>query len=42
MCRYPVASAAATASRVPSGGVWNTPKPNAGISTLLFKVRNGV
>jgi hypothetical protein len=24
---------------VTSGGVWNTPKPRAGIWTLLFRVR---
>src|SRR6201996_8745651 len=39
MSRYPVCSAVCTASVVSSGGVWNTPKPRAGISTPLFKVR---
>ncbi len=28
-----------TASRVSSGGVWNTPRPRAGIVTPLFRVR---
>ena len=33
------ASAASTAARVSSGGVWNTPNPRAGIATPLFNVR---
>ena len=36
--RYPITSAVRTASAVTSGGVWNTPKPSAGISTPLFEV----
>jgi len=31
-------SAASTADRVSSGGVWNTPRPSAGSSTPLFSV----
>src|SRR6266566_1627070 len=38
MWRYPAPSAALTASRVSSGGVWNTPRPSAGISTPLLRV----
>src|SRR5439155_24988514 len=38
MCRYPAPSAARTASRVSSGGVWKTPSPRAGISTPLLRV----
>jgi hypothetical protein len=34
----PVASAVRTACAVMSGGVWNTPKPSAGIWTPLFRV----
>ena len=34
----PRASAARTASRVSSGGVWKTPRPSAGISTPLLRV----
>jgi len=30
--------AASTAARVSSGGVWNTPRPSAGISTPLLRV----
>src|SRR5947209_13880384 len=37
MCRYRAPSAARTASRVSSGGVWKTPKPSAGISTPLLR-----
>jgi hypothetical protein len=33
----PVSSAACTASRVSSGGVWKTPRPSAGISTPLLR-----
>jgi hypothetical protein len=33
-----VSSAAATALRVYSGGVWKTPRPIAGISTPLLRV----
>ena len=35
----PVASAVRTACAVTSGGVWNTPKPSAGIWTPLFRVK---
>ena len=42
MCRYPASSAARTASRVSPAGVWKTPRPTAGSSTPLFKVRRGV
>src|SRR3954468_10406684 len=42
MWRWPESSAAATASRVSSAGVWKTPRPRAGISTPLFSVRAGV
>src|SRR6266536_4442343 len=38
MWRYPESSAAWTASRVSSGGVWKTPRPSAGISTPLLSV----
>src|SRR6266511_5578917 len=38
MWRYPASSAARTASRVSSGGVWKTPRPSAGISTPLLRV----
>src|SRR5271166_5203939 len=38
MCRYPASSAARTASRVSSGGVWKTPRPSAGISRPLLRV----
>ena len=41
MCRYPTSSAASTAAVVSSGGVWNTPKPMAGISTPLLSVIDG-
>ena len=37
----PADSAAATAERVSSGGVWKTPKPMAGKVTPLFKVSVG-
>ena len=39
MCRYPARIASPTAVAVSSGGVWNTPKPIAGSSTPLFRVR---
>src|SRR3954453_22720995 len=42
MCRYPLSSAASTAAVVSSGGLWNTPRPRAGIVTPLFSVRAGV
>src|SRR3954447_3067752 len=42
MCRYPASSAAATADVVSSGGLWKTPRPRAGISTLLLSFRAGV
>jgi hypothetical protein len=35
-------SASATAAVVYSGGVWKTPNPRAGISTLLFSFSVGV
>src|ERR1700719_3973489 len=38
MRRYPESSAARTASRVSSGGVWNIPNPRAGITTPLLRV----
>src|SRR4051812_1770515 len=41
MCRYPAPSAARTASRVSSGGVWKTPRPSAGMSTPLFSFSAG-
>src|SRR5437762_11297119 len=42
MCRYPAPSAARTASRVSSGGVWKTPRPSVGICTPLLSSRVGV
>jgi hypothetical protein len=36
-----VPSAAATALRVSSGGVWKTPSPIEGISTPLFRAMFG-
>src|SRR4051794_16181139 len=35
MCRYPRFSAVVTFSTVCSGGTWNTPRPNCGISSSL-------
>src|SRR3984957_9380185 len=41
MWRYPAPSAAATALRVSSGGVWKTPRPIEGSSTPLFRAMFG-
>ena len=36
MCRSRASNAARTVAAVSSGGTWNTPKPNCGISTPLL------
>ena len=41
MCRYPISSAADTASTVSAGATLNTPKPTCGICTPLFSVTFG-
>jgi len=38
MCRYPACRAVLTASTVPLGSIWNTPKPSCGMDCPLFRV----